>query len=186
MAAGVAPYVAIVYTGGRMGRNRLAVVLVAVAATFAACRYSPTHVPLRGSTTDIAALAGTWDGEYSSAASGRSGVIIFEFTAGVDTAHGDVLMTPQRGQSVRATDAGTTMHAEHVRSVEWLTVRFVRVEDGMVRGVLESYIAPDCQCPVNTVFRGAVRGGRMEGTYTTRGAGGLAQEGRWTAKRSKD
>jgi hypothetical protein len=160
-------------------RSRFYWTLVALAA----CHYTPTHVPLRGAASDIAALAGKWDGEYSSVESGRSGVIIFEITAGTDTAHGDVLMTPQYGQSLRAADAGTRMHEEHVRSSELLTVRFVRIEGGAVRGELEPYIAPDCQCAVTTVFRGVVKGDRIEGTYITRGAGGLVQEGRWAAKR---
>ena len=151
----------------------------------AACHFTPTHVPLRGSASDIARLAGHWDGEYSSAASGRSGAIIFEISAGVDTAHGDVLMTPQFGQPLRAADAGTRMHEEHVRSTELLTVRFVRIDGGALRGMLEPYIAPDCQCAVTTIFRGVVTGDRIEGTYTTRGPNDLVQEGRWAATRRK-
>jgi hypothetical protein len=96
-----------------------------------------------------------------------------------------VLMTPQFGQPLRATDAGTRMHEEHVRSTELLTVRFVRIDGSAVRGILEPYIAPDCQCSVTTVFRGTVTGDRVEGTYTTRGPNDLVQEGRWSAARRK-
>ena len=159
--------------------------LAALAATVASCHYTPTHVPLRGAPSDIARLAGHWDGEYSSLESGRSGAIIFEITAGVDTAHGDVLMTPQLGAPLRAADAGTRIHDEHVRSSELLTVSFVRLDGGAIRGMLEPYIAPDCRCPVTTVFRGTVSSDRVEGTYTTRGPGNLVQEGRWSAARRK-
>jgi hypothetical protein len=165
--------------------NRVVLSSLLVVAAVSACRFTPTHVPLRGSATDIAKLAGKWDGDYSSAQSGRSGAIIFEITAGVDTAHGDVLMTPTEGQPLRATDAGTLVHSQHVRSTELLTVRFVTIEDGMIRGVLESYIAPDCQCSVNTVFRGTITGDRIEGTYTTRGPSALVQEGRWAVSRRR-
>ena len=96
-----------------------------------------------------------------------------------------LLMTPRDGQSLRAVDAGTQAHEMHARSVELLTVRFVRIDGGLVRGELEPYIAPDCQCPVTTVFRGAVTGDRIEGTYMTRGPQGLVQEGRWSAARKK-
>lgn len=160
--------------------------LCALAATLAACRFTPTHVPLRGSESDIAQLAGTWDGEYSSAQSGRTGSIIFEFTAGVDTAHGDVLMTsPFNGHQFRAADAGSPDHERHARSVDMLTVRFVRIEGGTVRGALEPYVAPDCACTVTTVFNGTVNGDRIEGTYTTRGPRNLLQDGRWSAARRK-
>jgi hypothetical protein len=157
--------------------------LLTAGALLAACRYTPTHVPLVGAPADIAKMAGTWEGDYSSDASGRAGVIVFEITAGVDTAHGEVLMTPQYGPPLRAADAGTRMHAEHVRSAELLTVRFVRIDGGLIRGELEPYIAPDCMCPVTTVFRGTMAGDRIEGTYVTRGPQGLMQEGRWAVKR---
>ncbi|HEX9610830.1 MAG TPA: hypothetical protein VF978_03000, partial [Gemmatimonadales bacterium] len=60
----------------------------------AACAASQTPVPVIGAATDVEALAGAWVGEYSSAASGRSGSISFTLRAHGDSAFGDVVMIP--------------------------------------------------------------------------------------------
>src|SRR5437588_10362709 len=52
-------------------------------------------VPLAGARSDIAALAGRWEGEYSSEATGRAGSIVFELKPGDRVARGDVLMVPE-------------------------------------------------------------------------------------------
>jgi hypothetical protein len=165
----------------RLPRARVVVVL---AGLLAACRYQPTPVPLHGSVSDVAALAGAWEGDYSSADSRRGGSITFSIRPGVDTAFGDVAMVSTTGRPLIAADASTRSHAQHVRAVELLRVTFVEVSDGLVEGELEPYVAPDCSCVVTTVFRGAVTGDRIEGTYVTRGAQGLRQEGRWSMRRT--
>ena len=151
----------------------------------AGCHYVAPAVPLHGEAADIAQLAGMWDGSYSGTESGRTGSIVFTIMEGSDTARGDVMMTPRDGMTMRAVDAGTLAHDMHAHTPELLVVSFVRVADGMVRGELEPYVAPDCHCAVNTVFRGALTGDRIEGTFTTRGPQGLLQEGKWSAERRK-
>jgi hypothetical protein len=140
---------------------------------------------MEGSSRDIARLAGTWDGEYSSVESGRTGSITFTILAGKDTALGDVVMVPEHGQPLLASDAATWAHREHARSSELLRVTLIRVEGGIIRGELEPYMAPDCHCSVNTVFRGGLNGDRIDGQYVTRAQGGLLQEGRWSVTRRK-
>ena len=159
--------------------------LLAVSTLLAACHYQPTPVPLRGAAADIAKLAGEWEGRYSSGESQRSGIIVFTIRAGSDTALGDVVMTPQYGQPLRAADVLTNMHALHETGPELLRVAFVRIEGGLMRGELEPYIAPDCHCTVTTVFRGAVNGDRIDGSYVTRGPRDLLQEGTWSVERRK-
>jgi hypothetical protein len=155
--------------------------LVAAAAV-GACRSQPSLVPLQGSPPEIAALAGEWSGEYGGAQSGRSGSIVLRITAGGDTAYGDVVMVANTGQRpVAAHDARE--HQAHARSAEVLRVAFVRVGAGQVSGVLEPYVAPDCQCRVTTSFSGTVRDNVIEGTFVTRGAGALEQSGRWRVSR---
>jgi hypothetical protein len=149
----------------------------------AACRYQPTPVVLQGTPADIAALHGEWVGEYSSPESGRSGSIVFTVVAGTDTAHGDVVMTTSRGQAIVAADASSPEHARHSASPTILRIRFVRVFGGMVEGEMEAYIAPDCQCVVQTVFQGTVTQNMIEGDYVTRSESGLRQQGRWTVWR---
>lgn len=162
-------------------RARRAALLVGL---LTACHYQPTPVPLHGSRSEVAALAGTWEGDYSSADSRRGGSITFAIRAGADTAFGDVAMVATGGGPLVAADASMRSHAQHVRSVELLRVTFVEISDGLVEGELEPYMAPDCSCVVTTVFRGAVTGDRIEGTYVTRGPLGLRQEGRWSMRRT--
>lgn len=59
-----------------------------------ACAASQASVPMVGTAGDVAALSGQWSGEYSSAASSRSGSISFTLRAAGDSATGDVVMVP--------------------------------------------------------------------------------------------
>lgn len=164
-------------------RSRIAfAALAAIAAVSAACHFQPSPVPIVGSSADIARLAGAWDGEYSSTESGRTGTISFMIKAGKDSAFGDVLMVPSTGARMYAADAMTQVHQLHSPSPELLRIEFVSVEAGIVRGELEAYLAPDCRCSVTTVFRGALDGDKIDGTYVTRGRD-LQQEGRWSVTR---
>src|SRR5918992_932291 len=145
-------------------RRLLLVVLLGISA---ACHYNPSPVTLRGSPPEIAALAGEWVGEYTGSQSGRSGSISLRITAGGDAAHGE------------------REHLAHARSADVLRISFVRVAQGEVTGVLEPYIAPDCQCRVTTSFTGSVKGDTIDGTFTTRGSAGLEQTGRWRVSRGR-
>ena len=159
------------------------VTAVLAIAGLAACRYQPSAVPLRGAPDDVAALAGHWDGEYSSLETHRSGTISFTIRAGSDTAYGDVTMIPETGQALVAADASTQAHLSHASAPEILRVTFVQIAGGVLEGALEPYIAPDCRCVVTTVFRGVIDGDRIEGRFETRGETGLRQEGRWRMQR---
>jgi hypothetical protein len=157
---------------------------IAAAAALIACHYTPPPVLLQGTPPEIATLAGEWDGEYSGAQSGRVGSISLRITAGRDTAIGDVWMVATNGQRmVAAHDARD--HRTHARTADMLHVTFVRVAAGRVSGALEPYTAPDCQCTVTTTFSGAVSGDIVEGTFVTRGPGGLEQTGRWRVSRRR-
>ncbi|MFN2566944.1 MAG: hypothetical protein ABR499_18250 [Gemmatimonadaceae bacterium] len=91
-------------------------------------------------------------------------------------------MVANTGQRpIAAHDPGE--HLAHARSAEVLRVAFVRVAAGQVSGMLEPYVAPDCQCQVTTSFTGTVQGDVIEGTFVTRGAAGLEQSGRWRVSR---
>jgi len=164
--------------------NPRTLVLVALLVVGAACRYKPSPVPLSGSPPEIAALAGEWGGEYTGSQSGRSGSISLRITAGGDSAYGDVVMVSNTGQRPVAAH-GEREHLSHARSADVLRISFVRVAQGQVTGVLEPYVAPDCQCRVTTSFSGTVIGDTIEGTFTTRGSGGVEQTGRWRVSRGR-
>lgn len=168
-----------------MIRYRMRVLaLAALLAPVAGCRYPPTPVPLQASSADISALAGKWEGEYASNQTGRTGSITFIVQAGKDTAYGVVLMIPAISNApIIAADAPSGVHSRHSAQSELLRITLVRVRAGLVEGVLEPYIAPDCTCIVTTTFRGAIQGDAIRGDYLTTGEYGLRQTGRWSVTR---
>lgn len=163
-------------------------VAVAVLAA-AACVAAPEPVPVIGAAADIRALVGRWEGDYHSAATGRSGSIVFELTAEGDTARGEVVMIP-RGWSEPLRAAGYRPGAEPGDPTagraqpELLTIEFVRVADGRVSGTLTPYRDPECGCTLLTAFVGRMEGRGIEGTFTSRHAAtGRTESGRWKVTR---
>jgi hypothetical protein len=159
--------------------------VAAMAALVAGCSYNPSPVPLEGPASEIAALGGTWEGTYVGRESQRSGTIQLTITPGKDTAFGDVLMESPSDRQIIAADVASGEHFRHSRSPQLLLIKLVAVHDGMIEGMLEPYTAPDCQCVVNTIFRGSRTGERIAGEFVTRGAFGLYQTGTWQVRRTK-
>jgi hypothetical protein len=147
-----------------------------------ACSSTPKNpapeVPIGGAQSDISAMAGRWEGTYASEATGRTGSIVFELKSGKDTAKGDVLMVP-KGANAPAASADPTRTMPQV-----LTISFVNAEGGVVRGTMDPYRDPACDCEVQTTFVGVRKGDSMEGTFTTTGAATVAT-GTWSMHRTK-
>ncbi|HUX33804.1 MAG TPA: hypothetical protein VMV51_08010 [Gemmatimonadaceae bacterium] len=156
--------------------------LVAMLVALAACHYQAVPVPMQGEPAALAALAGEWVGTYDADQTGRSGSITFRISEHGDSAYGDVLMVPTAGVGPRPVDVPAE-HLRHARSAQTLAISFVTLAGNRVRGTLEPYIAPDCQCRVVTTFSGAVSRDAVDGTFLTRGDGGLEQTGRWRVTR---
>lgn len=159
----------------------------ALAAAAAACASTrEPRVPVSISPADLSRLGGEWTGEYASAATGRSGSIVFHLTADVDSAHGDVIMVP-RSTGVplrRAVYTGGDVQPQQPQQATELTIRFARFEGDRVTGMMDPYTDPGCNCPVVTRFEGTVRGNRIEGTFTTSGSpAGQAATGTWSVER---
>lgn len=156
----------------------------AVLAALAACAGNPPAVPLEGPRPELDALAGDWYGEYTGGSSG-SGSITLSITAGTDTAHGDVMMTPVATGRPLAPVEEPGVHLQHAPAAELLRIAFVRISGGEVQGSLEPFISPDCNCRVSAVFRGRVRGGgnRIEGTFRTTDPNGYVREGEWSVRK---
>jgi hypothetical protein len=150
------------------------------------CRTAPQMpVQLQGDPTSIAWLAGSWTGDYWGGAGGRGGSLSFTLRSGTDSLYGDVTMLDPHGQPLRAADP-MDVHALHVRSPQQLRIDLVRVDAGTIRGVLEPYVAPDCECIVITTFLGRVTGDRITGSFSSRAGGRLRAEGAWEMKRVGD
>ncbi len=162
----------------------------AAALLLAGCATTLPPVPIAGDPGGLEALAGKWEGEYSSAETGRSGSIVFELTTALDTARGEVVMIP-RGWNGPLRPAGYQHGYEPwdqkqygiSRTPELLTIEFVRVEGERVRGTLSPYLDPECGCSLHTTFEGQLDGDSIVGTFTSVHSLGNVQSGRWSVKR---
>jgi hypothetical protein len=158
-------------------------IVTTLAVTLAiGCQSQFMPVKLQGDPFSISSLVGDWTGEYWGAAGGRGGSLAFTLRSGSDSLYGDVTMADPAGQPIRAADAADAHHA-HVSSSQQLRIDFVSAQADSVRGTLEPYISPDCQCIVSTTFMGQVIGNQMKGIFTTRNAGRVRAEGTWEMKR---
>jgi hypothetical protein len=160
-------------------RGRLAALVFAAAALAAACKSSnpAPEVPVAGG--DLSALTGRWVGEYSSTETGRTGSIVFELRSGDKVARGDVLMKP-KVDAQNQNDALRTMP-------QMLNINFVSATGGVLRGTMDPYSDPSCDCQVQTTFVGRLSGDTIEGTFTTtpQGSAGNITTGRWKMSREK-
>jgi hypothetical protein len=147
-----------------------------------ACHYRATPVPMSGDPASIKALAGTWTGTYRGTESGRSGTITFTIRVDGDSAFGDVLMEAPGVTAFQPAD-DPVLHRAHVSNPRLLGVRFVDIQAGQVEGALEPYLAPDCDCTVQTRFRGRVIADTVRGTFVTRGTMLTPQTGVWAVTR---
>lgn len=150
-----------------------------------ACRYQPAVVPLAGVPAEVAKLAGDWQGEYTSDDSRRSGNITFRITARGDSAYGDVQMFVPGYNTFPLPWDQPAAHLQHARSSEYLGIHFVAIGNGEVRGELEPYTSPDCDCIVHTQFTGRVNGNEIRGRYLTKGNAVSDRVGRWVMQRVK-
>lgn len=160
-------------------------VWVGVLAFTAACAMNPAPVPVAGVPEDVNALAGEWTGEYRSVETGRSGSILFTLQAGRDTAYGDVVMVAR--ESGMTQDDAMRVATTRRQANQVLTIRFVRVTGSTVTGTIEPYPSPDCSCQLITVFRGELRGDRIEGSFRTHHSehDTVTQQGTWSVTRTK-
>jgi hypothetical protein len=154
--------------------------LLAAAGLHGACAQAPEPaVPVAGEAADLAALAGEWSGSYSSAATGRSGLIHFRLTAEDGFAQGEVTMIPA-GSLPRLEAANRAPQA----APEQLVIHFVAVAGDLVSGTIEPYRDPDCGCILSTTFQGRVRGDVIDGTFVSYGGrANLPQRGEWRVER---
>ena len=158
--------------------------LAAAALSFSCASQNPAPpVPVAGS--DVSALAGRWVGEYSSGETGRTGSIVFELKSGEKVARGDVLMKPKEEPAGQ----GSTLPgpSETLRTMpQVLNISFVSATGGVLRGTMDPYRDPSCDCQVQTTFVGRLSGDTIEGTYTTTPLGAESiTTGRWKMTRQK-
>jgi hypothetical protein len=144
--------------------------------TLASCRLTPTPapVPVQGRHQELSAIAGAWSGQYWSKETGRRGVIRFAIPEHADTGYGEVEITFSPALSLTREAAAADLRKSHLgddesgpRPCTVLDIRVVRIEHDRVRGTMEPYWDPDCECRARTVFEGKVSGNRVTGTFTS-------------------
>lgn len=134
----------------------------------ASCATLPTKTPVQGDQQALRALEGEWNGTYESNETGRRGDIYFTLRAGVDTAVGQILMTPRVENQVNGTVDG---RAREIVSPALITIRFVAAEGDQVYGMLDPYRDPVCGCPLETRFSGRRSGDIIRGIFVSDGSG---------------
>ena len=143
---------------------------LAMSAIFAtACASAPAPVPLLGTERAIARLAGTWQGEYASEQTGRSGVVAFTLKAATDSAFGEVVMYDNRGSDER-NESSNDVGGTRARSMTPLRIRFVQSSGREVHGELDPYADPRCGCTLRTRFVGTVDADAIQGTFSSEGS----------------
>jgi hypothetical protein len=67
-----------------------------------------------------------------------------------------------------------------------LNINFVNAAGGVLRGTMDPYNDPSCNCEVQTTFVGRQTGDTIEGTFsTTPGGNAPITTGRWKITRQK-
>jgi hypothetical protein len=164
--------------------KRLSALSLAVSALALACSSSNPAPPVPVQGSDLSALSGRWAGEYSSEATGRTGSIVFELGSGDKVGRGDVLMVPRKEGEATPKLPGVN---ETLRTMpQVLNIAFVNASGGVLRGTIDPYRDPSCDCEVQTTFVGRLSGDVIEGTFTTTPTGkGSITTGRWKMTRQK-
>jgi hypothetical protein len=163
-----------------------AVLIPAALWLFAGCASTaPKPISVGGAPPSVAELAGQWDGQYRTVDGGRRGTIRFDLAKGDTVATGNVFMSTSFEAPMSPGAGAAPPGAAPPRpATEALSVNFVQVDNGLVRGRLAPYTDPDCGCTVDTVFDGRVNDDRIEGTFTIKNTlTGTTREGRWSVQR---
>ena len=144
--------------------NKLLLLLIFVfgAVVFSSC--SGSKVPVLGDEEGIQMLAGKWKGTYTNPVTGGSGFIEFNLKAGTDSAKGNVVMTPKES---KLPYEPANEHNEPYSEPRALTISFVKVTGGYVSGMLDKYLAPECNCVMETSFTGKLEDNIIKGTFKT-------------------
>jgi hypothetical protein len=132
------------------------------AALLTGCGGSQKDVEVKGAETDMAKLAGDWEGTYVGNESGRSGTARFSLQLGRHTAEGEVFM------------GGATP----------LKIQFVEIEGGQLKGTIAPYTDPNCACEVQTSFLGTLANDTVSGTFETRVEDSV-QTGTWSVRKKQ-
>ena len=132
--------------------------------TLVSCATTLPPVAVIANRSDAVNLAGTWQGEYSSAETRRFGKIQFFLSADPDSAAGEVLMFPSRAMP---STAGSSRAAVGAQEPQHLSIRMILAAGDSVMGMLSPYEDYDGSTLL-TRFEGTLKNDTMKGRYMTR------------------
>jgi hypothetical protein len=154
--------------------------VVGAAGLVAACSPVLVNVPVAGPPAALRQLEGEWVGQYSGAAGGREGGLLFRLEAGEKTATGEVWMNLRSQEPLNYPGSAPAI----IHETDPLVIRFVWIEDDFVSGTLELYRDPVTDNILMTTFRGRVDDDEIKGTFVTENkTTGAISSGTWSAKR---
>jgi hypothetical protein len=165
-----------------MRKILLIVIVACLTGLMLACSGNIPPVPVIGTPQDLTTLAGEWTGRYEvSDGTPRHGEIYLNLNAGTDTARGSVLLTVRQFRTEMAQRDGQPAPMVPYRPYnEAISIKFVRVKDGRVTGILDPYRDPYCGCTLTTTFTGRMKGDTISGNFRVRHSDSMAREaGRW-------
>ena len=169
-----------------MQRSNLLAAFAFIASTLA-CASTPPGTEISSSDFDVQPLVGVWRGSFSSAQTGRSGTIAFTLRAGESSAKGNVVLIP-RPDSLLTPEEREAPENVNMPGRVVVPITFIRKEGGSLKGTLDPYTAPDCNCIVATTFQGTFSNANtIEGSFTTvpSKAGANVTGGAWKVTRVK-
>jgi hypothetical protein len=170
-----------------MRKILLLVIIACLAGLSLACSGNVPPIPVIGTPQDLTTLTGEWLGTYEiSDGAARRGDIYLKLNAGTDTARGSVVMTVRQFRT-DLTPLRDGLPAAMVPFSEAVSIKFVRVRNGFVTGLLDPYRDPYCGCTLNTTFTGRLQGDTITGEFRIRHSDSVAREtGRWSAVRQAE
>jgi hypothetical protein len=163
------------------------ILAVVISTSVLACTPKPPSTEITSSDFDLQPLVGVWRGDFSSAQTGRTGIVAFTLRAGESSAKGNVVMIA-RPDSLLTAEEREMLDNGTLAGRSVVPITFIRKQGGNMSGVLDPYRAPDCECTVTTTFEGTFTdSNNITGTYTTvpSKAGASVTGGTWKVTRVK-
>ena len=146
---------------------------------------TPDIKEVSGTTFDIAQLTGTWEGNFDSTVTQRSGTITLELNQEGQREVGSILLQYQKKHpKVHAPKGHNIKKTGTYTKTKPLSVEFIAIEDGKISGTVTPYLDPIFSRKIFSTYEGKLIGNRIEGTYTSRiGQNGNSFTGSWWAVR---
>jgi hypothetical protein len=169
---------------------RISIAVVSLAALVVAVQ--PVHAQAKGKgkaaaapaagpmVSAPAALAGRWEGTYTSDVTQKSGRLVLTLAGTDESANGQLILTPMGGRPIApegaAPMAAPTKGKAAAAPAGGLAVTAMKSGDDKVTGSVDgSYVDPGCNCSVVSTFEGELSGNTITGTISARDA----RTGQW-------